>query len=80
MGIFENMSKITKLMPFIIIIDVTSKNIKYAMEGFSSRYKALGRFMACVSLGVLTKFLVNPYYEPLSQFMIQFHIYSYVAV
>ena len=28
---------------------------------------------ACIPLGVLTEFLVNPYYEPLSQLMIQQH-------
>ena len=27
-------------------------------------------YFACVPLGILTKFSVNPYYEPLSRFMI----------
>ena len=32
--------------------------------------KILGAYFACVLIEILTKLLVDPYYEPISQFMI----------
>ena len=74
MGIFYNLSKIMKLVLFILIIDGTSKEHKrMEQKVLNQSLKGLGGFkayFACVLLGFLTKILVNPYYEPLSRFMI----------
>ena len=63
-----------KLVLFILIIDGTSKQHKrMAQKVLNQSLKGLGGFkayFACVLLGILTKFSVNPYYEPLSWFMI----------
>jgi len=47
------------------------------MNGFLSKSKPLGWFLACVLLESFIKFLVDPYYEPLSWFMIYIYIYRY---
>ena len=74
MGTFYNLSKIMKLVLFILIIDGTSKQHKrMAQKFFNQSLKGLGGFkayFAYVLLGILTKFLVNPNHEPLSRFMI----------
>ena len=66
--------KIMKLVLFILIIDGTSNQHKMMpQKDFYQSLKGLGGFkayFACVLLGILTKFSVNPYYEPLSRFMI----------
>ena len=71
MGIFCNPQKIMKLMPFS---DGTPKQHKMMpQKDFYQSLKGLAGFkayFACVLIGILTKFSVNPYYVPLSRFMI----------
>ena len=84
MGIFYNSSKIMKLVLFILIIDGTSKQHKrMAQKVLNRSLKGLDGFkayFACVLLGILTKFSVNPYYKPLSRFMIYMYIYIYIYI
>ena len=74
MGIFYNLSKIMKLMRFILIIDGTSKqHDRMPQKDFYPSFKGLGGFkayFACILIGILTKFLVDPYYEPLLWFIL----------
>ena len=73
MGIFYNLSKIFKLMQFILIVVGTSKTIKDATESFLSKFERIRRVLEhiCVrSIRDFDEFLVDPYCEPLSQFMI----------
>ena len=74
---FYNPLKIMKLVPFILMIDGTSKQHKRMSQKFLYQsLKGFGGFKAyfeCILLGVLTKSSVNPYYEPWSWYMI--HIY-----
>ena len=63
-----------KLVLFILIIDGTSKQCKMmAQKVFYQSLKGLGRFktyFVYVLLGILTKFSVNPYYEPLRTYLV----------
>ena len=71
MCIFCNPSKIMKLVPFIFIIDGTPKQHKMMPQyDFYQSLKGLRAYFACILIGILTKFSVDPYYEPLSQFII----------
>ena len=74
MGTFYNPSKIMKLVPFILIIDGIPKQHKMMpQKDFYQSLKGLSWFKAyfsCVLKEILTKFLVNPYYESLLRFII----------
>ena len=60
-----------KLVPFILIIDGTPKQHKMMpQKDFYQSLKGLRAYFVCVLIGILTKNLVDPYYELLSQFMI----------
>ena len=63
-----------ELVPFILIIDWTFKQHKMMpQKDFYQSLKGLSWFKAyfvCVLIGILTKFLVDPYCEPLLWFMI----------
>ena len=72
MGIFYNLSKVIELVPFILIIDETSQND--VTESILSKFKKIRDFKAyfvCILLKILTKFSVDPYYEPLLRFMVE---------
>ena len=72
MGILYNLSKIMKLVSFILIIDGTPKQHKMIpQKDFYQSLKGVLKHTLCVLIGILTKFSVDPYYEPLSQFMIE---------
>ena len=67
MGTIYNPSKVLKLVPLILIIDEKSKqNKRMPQKAFVKITKALDSlFEVCfvrVILGVLIKFLVDPYY------------------
>ena len=55
-----------KLVLFILIIDGTSKQHKrMAQKVLNQSLADFKAYFVCVLLGILTKFSVNPYYEPL---------------
>ena len=62
-GQFYNSSKIMKLMPFISITDGTSKQHKMMPQ--KDFYQSFKTYFVCILIGILTKFSVDPYYEPL---------------
>ena len=76
MDIFYHPSKIFKLVQFIsIIVGTSKKHQRMPQNVFLSKFEMIKQvlehsYFACVLLGIVTKFLVDPYYEPLSQFMI----------
>jgi len=45
------------------------------LTGFSGNLSFLGWFLVCILLESFIKFLVDPYYEPLSWFMITFQLF-----
>ena len=57
-------------IPYVYTLVIVLGALKQALAGFSNPRKALKMVFGVRSIRVFSKFLLDPYYEPLPRFMI----------